>query len=226
MKELSIFIDESGDFGEYDYHSPYYIIAMIMHDQSINISKPIEQLDYELAQLGFSNHCIHTGPIIRQEEEYRYLDIAIRKKIFNKMVAFVRQINFTYQCFHIEKKHISDVNEVSTKLSKSISAFIKEHYSLFLSYETVKIYYDNGQTELSRILASVFHNLLPHVEFRRVIPSEYRLFQVADFICTFKLLELKSEKQSLSKSEIRFFGNPRDFKKNYLKPLHKKSLIK
>lgn len=223
MKELSIFIDESGDFGEYDYHSPYYIIAMIMHDQSINISKPIEQLDYELAQLGFSNHCIHTGPIIRQEEEYRYLDIAIRKKIFNKMVAFVRQINFTYQCFHIEKKHISDVNEVSTKLSKSISAFIKEHYSLFLSYETVKIYYDNGQTELSRILASVFHNLLPHVEFRRVIPSEYRLFQVADFICTFKLLELKSEKQSLSKSEIRFFGNPRDFKKNYLKPLHKKS---
>lgn len=22
MKELSIFIDESGDFGEYDYHSP------------------------------------------------------------------------------------------------------------------------------------------------------------------------------------------------------------
>lgn len=26
MKELSIFIDESGDFGEYDYHSPWYIV--------------------------------------------------------------------------------------------------------------------------------------------------------------------------------------------------------
>ncbi len=25
MKELSIFIDESGDFGEYDYHSPWYM---------------------------------------------------------------------------------------------------------------------------------------------------------------------------------------------------------
>ena len=25
MNELSIFIDESGDFGEYDYRSPYYI---------------------------------------------------------------------------------------------------------------------------------------------------------------------------------------------------------
>lgn len=27
MKELSIFIDESGDFGEYDYHSPWYIVS-------------------------------------------------------------------------------------------------------------------------------------------------------------------------------------------------------
>lgn len=26
MKELNIFIDESGDFGEYDYHAPYYNI--------------------------------------------------------------------------------------------------------------------------------------------------------------------------------------------------------
>ena len=26
MKELSIFVDESGDFGAYDYHSPYYIM--------------------------------------------------------------------------------------------------------------------------------------------------------------------------------------------------------
>ena len=28
MSELSIFIDESGDFGPYEYHSPYYIISM------------------------------------------------------------------------------------------------------------------------------------------------------------------------------------------------------
>ena len=31
LKELSIFIDESGDFGEYEAHSPYYIIIMVFH---------------------------------------------------------------------------------------------------------------------------------------------------------------------------------------------------
>ena len=32
LKELSIFIDESGDFGEYCFHSPYYIITMVFHN--------------------------------------------------------------------------------------------------------------------------------------------------------------------------------------------------
>ena len=30
MKELSVFIDESGDFGEYDDQAPYYIITILM----------------------------------------------------------------------------------------------------------------------------------------------------------------------------------------------------
>ena len=40
-KKLSIFIDESGDFGEYSPHSPYYLVTMVLHDQSINISEKI-----------------------------------------------------------------------------------------------------------------------------------------------------------------------------------------
>ncbi|HIR67243.1 MAG TPA: DUF3800 domain-containing protein [Candidatus Coproplasma avicola] len=29
QKRLSIFIDESGDFGKYDKNSPYYLVTMI-----------------------------------------------------------------------------------------------------------------------------------------------------------------------------------------------------
>lgn len=32
MKKLSVFVDESGDLGEYEKHAPYYIITMILHD--------------------------------------------------------------------------------------------------------------------------------------------------------------------------------------------------
>lgn len=222
MKELSIFIDESGDFGEYESHSPYYIITMVFHDQSIDIQPAIGKLNTELSYLGLDNLCIHTGPIIRKEEIYTEMDIQDRRRIFNKMIAFVRQIDVKYHCFFIEKRKISDVVDATGMLSKQISQFIREHYEEFLSFDDVKIYYDNGQVEVSKILSSVFNALLPNPVFRKVMPTDYKLFQVADLLCSLKLVSLKMENNMFSKSEMMFFGNLRDLKKNYLKPLQKK----
>ena len=66
--------------------------------------------------------------------------------------------------------------------------------------------------------------LLPNVEFRKVVPSEYRLFQVADTICTFELLRLKCEKRILSKAEENFFDGERTLKKDYIKIIKKKEI--
>ncbi|MBR1692011.1 MAG: DUF3800 domain-containing protein [Lachnospiraceae bacterium] len=222
MKELSIFIDESGDFGEYDYRLPYYIITMIFHNQKDDVQPAISKLNQELSYLNLSDLCIHTGPIIRKEEIYINMSVDERRRIFNKMVAFIRQIDIRYKCFYIEKKQISDVVEATGKLSKQISQFIREHYEEFLSFDKVKIYYDNGQVEVSKILSSVFDALLPNPIFRKVMPTEYKLFQAADLLCTLTLVKLKLERNIFSKSEMIFFGNVRDLKKNYLKPLSKK----
>jgi hypothetical protein len=76
MKELSIFVDESGDFGEYDYHSPYYIITMVFHNQENDIAHHIHKFNTELELLGFDpHHCVHNGPIIRREPPYENMDI-------------------------------------------------------------------------------------------------------------------------------------------------------
>ena len=222
MKELSIFIDESGDFGEYAPHSPYYIITMIFHKQDESIQSSINKLNQELSYLNLDNLCIHTGPIIRREGIYESMSVKERRHIFNKMVAFIRQINIRYKCFSIEKKNISDVVEATGKLSKQISQFIHEHYTEFLSFDIVKIYYDNGQIEVSKILSSVFNALLPNPVFRKVMPVEYKLFQAADLLCTIELVKFKMKNNMFSKSEMAFFGNIRDLKKNYIKPLSKK----
>ena len=116
MKELSIFVDESGDFGEYNYHSPYYIITMVFHNQSDDISQDIHKFNSE-------------------------------------------------------------------------------------------------------------HALLPEVEFRKVLPSDYRLFQVADLICTLELMHLKMERKTISKHELAFWGKESDFRKNYLKRLYQKEYV-
>ena len=87
---------------------------------------------------------------------------------------------------------------------------------------SLKIYYDNGQIQVSRLLSSVFNALLQNPIFRKVMPSNYKLFQVADFICTMELINLKIENNIFSNSEMTFFGNLRDLKQNYLKTLKKK----
>lgn len=89
--------------------------------------------------MGLENHCIHTGPIIRKEEEYSEMGYLERRKIFNKMVTFMRQSGVKYKSFYIEKKHIEDIVEATGKLSKQISAFIREHYDFLLSFDLVKI---------------------------------------------------------------------------------------
>ena len=222
LKELSIFIDESGDFGEYSFHSPYYIITMVFHNQNIDIKENIKQLEIELSYLGLKNLCIHTGPIIRKEEIYKEMDVVERRRIFNKMMAFIRSVDVQYKCFHIEKKHIEDSVEATGKLSKQISQFIRDHYNEFQAFDNVKIYYDNGQIQVSRLLSSVFNALLQNPIFRKVMPRNYKLFQVADFICTMELISLKIKNNILSNSEMSFFGNLRDLKQNYLKVLKKK----
>ena len=221
VSELSIFIDESGDFGPYDYRSPYYIITMVFHDQSVDISTPITKLEADLSNRGFPNQCVHTGPIIRRENEYEFETIETRRRILNSMVTFIKHCNVKYHSFHIEKKHIEDSVQASAQLSLLISRFLRNHYEELLSYDKVKIYYDNGQIEISRILASVFTVLLPEVEIKKVTPSDYRLFQTADMFCSMELIRLKMDAAALSPSELEFFGNVRDMKKNYLNPLEK-----
>lgn len=221
---LSIFIDESGDFGDYEYHSPFYIVTMIFHEQSIDINEELTHFEKQLKDIEFPNHCIHSGPIIRGEEDYRNIDVKTRKSIFRKTAAFVRNLNIKYKNFYIEKKHIENDVDIAGKLSKQISLFLKEHISYFLSFDEIIVYYDNGQTQLNRILISIFNVLFEHVEFRKVIPADYRLFQVADYMCTLKMLELKFSEHRMSRSEMYFFEDIKTFKKQYLKQLDSKEM--
>ena len=99
--------------------------------------------------------------------------------------------------------------------------FLNENNNYFEAFRKIIVYYDKGQIELNKILASIFGISLDNVEFRKVAPINYKLFQVADLLCTMKLINIKFEKGMQSSSEQAFFGSLRDLKKNYLKPLSK-----
>ena len=222
---LSIFIDESGVFGEFSPKAPYYMVSMVFHDQSIDISEDIAILDRHVKELGFPPHAIHMGPLIRRESIYlQYDNEANRASLINTMYHFVRKLNIHYLCPFVRRTEDQDAITLYGKLSREISSQLREHMDYFNSFDRIIIYYDNGQHELTMILTSVFNVLFNNVEFRKVAPADYKLFQAADLICTWELLALKASESEFTVSEKRFFDSPYKFMKNRYKLIAKKKL--
>ena len=223
MRELSIFVDESGDFGPYDSHCPYYIVSLVTHDQDNNIDSSINDLESSLSYLGYPNHCLHAGPIIRMEPPYTNVSIFERRKILHTALGFIRRSKVKYKFIYIEKYPTDSFLDISSRISKEISAWIRDNYKELSSYGTIKLYYDNGQIELTKILSTLFNAFFPVVENRQISPRDYRLFQAADIICTLFLVKHKFDTGVMSKSELLFFGDERNLDNNYLKKLKKQS---
>ena len=223
MGELSIFVDESGDFGCYERHAPYYIVTMVLHDQRIDISEAIRRLDESLAYLGYAGgQAIHTEPLIRRENPYQDYRPNERRAIFSRLYYFTLNCDIKYKSFVFKKSEYRDIFKLEARMAREISGFIRENLSYFQSFEKVILYYDNGQHELNRILNTVLATELADYDVRRVQPNDYKLFQVADLICTLELLEQKMNDRQMSKSELLLFHSKRDLKKDFLKGIHKK----
>ncbi len=222
-KILSIFIDESGDFGKYDKHAPYYFVTMLFHDQSASIGEELSRLDGHLSMRGLQDHCLHTAPLIRRESPYQYWTIDERKQLLSSFMNFAAKVPFTYAVFAVEKEERMNEFQLIGALSKKIKDFLDVHAAFFGGFDQLIIYYDSGQKQLTGILASLL--LDANVDFRRKIkPANYRLFQIADLLTTFELIEYKRKRGANSASEQDFFGSMHDFYKNYYKRFAKRKI--
>lgn len=224
MSELSIFIDESGDFGDYEHHCPFYIITLIFHDQSKNINREVMELKRHIINCGFpSNHAVHSAPLIRREGVYSKSDWKTRRKLFRYLFDFLRFANISYKAFVFKRKKYSSAEALISRMSKETASFIRDNLEWFNTFDRIVVYYDNGQNEISRLINIVMSTMLD-IEVRKALPSDYCLLQAADLICTLELAQAKIDEKNyhLSASEIEFFSGQNRLRKNYLKPLLKK----
>ena len=140
------------------------------------------------------------------------------------MMVFIQKAKFKYKCFKLFKPYNSGDSAIHDTLLQEIVDFLISHRDDFNACDHLKVYYDNGQAQITALLNEAFAIYSSKVMFATdVYPARYRLFQVADVICTLELVKVKLlENGSISESEDRFFGGIKNFKKNYLKPLSRK----
>lgn len=217
MSELSIFIDESGDLGS---NSEYYLLTLVFHEQQHELSAGLRILERHLEELGLlGKAAIHSYPIIRREDEYENMSLQMRRKIFSRLLGFARKSGVRFHSVILKKKNYLDREEIKERLKREWENFFREHRLYFTSFNRVIAYYDNGQALITELVVNVFTKEFFEVDFRKVRPADYRLFQVADLICTLELLRVKVQEDHLTRSEQLFFENKKKLKKDYLKQI-------
>ena len=147
MRELSIFVDESGDFGETKNNTDYYLVTFVFHEQSKDISSEIAKLDENLKLLDKDIEYVHTGPIIRKEGIFKNYSLDERRRIIYKMLNFTIKCPVKYRTISIKRREALDKVQLSGKLGKAISQMLNEQSEFMSSFENVIVYYDNGQRE-------------------------------------------------------------------------------
>ena len=76
MKRLSIFIDETGEFGFEKGSSRLYGVSFVFHDQSYSIKKEINDLNQRLLNIGYIN-MIHMADLIMKRGDYSNMNLSL-----------------------------------------------------------------------------------------------------------------------------------------------------
>ena len=109
---------------------------------------------------------------------------------------------------------------------RELSIFVDESGSDGLSdrhYLLTVVMHDQSDSIAESLHRAVEYALSKDaVVYRSAQPSECRLSQVADYICTMELTAIKYAEHAATATDEKFFGKWSDFKKGILKETRKK----
>lgn len=223
MHELSVFVDESGNMGE---DSRYYLLTLLFHDQSDNISGIVASYERSLANRELKDIPMHFAPLIRGNGPYEGLDTPGRNGLLMSFTVFCSIAPVRYTTFLYRKDQFEDAAALRVKMKRDLIAFLFEHLAWLQGYDRIKIYYDDGQRIITHVLHHAFEYAVSKqtIMYKEASPTDYRLAQMADFICGVELAAAKYRTGEIGPSETRFLGQWSDFKRTFLRKIRKKAM--
>ncbi len=221
LGELSILVDESGDKS---IHAQYYLLTLVFHNQVHDVTSHIADYERALKDADLPNLAFHSEPLLNGHGSYKCLEISQRKKMLALFGTLVRHLPIKYKSFVYKRCDFNTPEKLFERMEFDIEKLLKENLEYFLSFDHVKIYYDNGQAIVKRALDEAASAVLSKqaIVKKRTMMTEYRLAQVADFLCSIELAAVKYSAKENGATYEKFFGSIGAFKKNWLKQARRK----
>ena len=159
-------------------------------------------------------------------KDYEFLNIEQRKVMLAYFSSFVRKLPISYITFVYRRSQFEDPTRLMERMGRDISSAMIEHLGFFQSFDDVKVYYDNGQDIVKQALDRSVGKVLSKgvVRRRKTSMTDYRLEQVADYLCTIELALVKYEAKENGETYNKFFGGIGSFKRNWLKQARNKRI--
>ena len=221
MSKLKIYIDESGDFGFTEKSSELYVVSFVFHDTSKSLKTKIDFLNKKLKSLNY-NGMIHTAELIANRKEYAKMELEDRKSLFLALFYFALKCDIKTKSIIVNKKYLNNKSQLRNNIKQKIYTMLDNDKEYFSKFDSIIIYYDNGQERLMNILKKCFSifNIKIIKDFNHV---EERLFQVADMLCVLeKITNLQKNKVKFNNQEKYFFKSLELL--NKIKDINKKNL--
>lgn len=129
MRDLSIFVDESGDPGT---ESKYYLIVLVFHEQDEGFAR--YEADYlsALKRKGLRDIPLHLSPLLNGNDGYKGMDVEERRKYLAAFRVFLQYLPFRYAAFSYKKSEL-DANMIAPRgaikrIRRDIAVFLLDHF--------------------------------------------------------------------------------------------------
>ena len=220
MKVLSIFSDEAG---QQDMSESYYLLTVVTHEQNIPIDDIVADYERRLAAHELPNIPFHMNDLLHGHYDYEGLDQEVRKGLLVHFNALIRQLPINYRTFSYSSYDTSPSN-LTARMRRDLVNFAYDHLGWFQSFDSVPVYYDHGQSVVTNAIRQAFDLIVGSqaVDYRHISYKDYRLAQVADYLCYIEHIAMLYAVSEQSKTHDKFFGMPGPFRRNYLKPARRK----
>ena len=95
-RDLSIFVDESGDRGG---KARYYLLTLVIHDQADSISDKVARYEESLLRSDLPNIPFHSEPLLNGHGPYQGMSLEQRKKMLYSFNILVQRLPIKYATF-------------------------------------------------------------------------------------------------------------------------------
>lgn len=230
VHECSIFVDETGETGKRASRSEYYGVAMVFHEQDEEVLPIFAEYERKLSEKHLKNIPMHTESLLSGTGDYRDIAPLGRQQMLNAFLLMIRRLPISYAIFMYKQSDFRDRDtgeldavKLGARLRRDITGFLQDHLTYSQKFNKIKRYYDNGQKVVLHALDSAILDVFSKetIEAKPASQVDYRLAQVADFICTIELTAHNYEEPKPTNTDLRFFKKAKDFRKNFYRVVRK-----